>query len=172
MPYPYDDFRVRATIWDLDDTLVCTRHRLHYIQCTKPDWMKFHEMMKEDTVIEPAKLVYQALYRLGVMPIICTARPEAVREPTKEFLQGNGLSYYSMFMRANGDNRSSVEVKAEMLNEIKRQQYNVLMAFEDHPEVVDMYRQRGITCWAADPINWTAGIGLGLSEAETNASRS
>jgi len=166
------DYRTKVTIWDLDDTLVCTRHRLHYIQCTKPDWNRFHEMMKEDTVIEPARIIYEALFRFNIMPIICTSRPESIREPTKDFIRENGLYFYQLRMRKDGDNRSSVDVKSEMLYDVKREQYDILMAFEDHPEVVDMYRQRGITCWAADPINWTAGIGLGLSEAETNASRS
>lgn len=147
-----------ATIWDLDGTLVDVRHRLEHILCAKPNWDAYHRLTHMDTLYPHAFKLYKALLQAGVIPVFCTARPERNRHLTKRWLVDNEVPLLGnefLLMRSDNDHRKSPEIKKDMLTKIRNHYgLSVVMAFEDQPEVVTMYRTEGVPCWAADPENW------------------
>ena len=154
-----------VTIWDIDDTLVDTRHRLHHIQCTQPDWHAFDAAMPYDTILLPGLIIYNALKQAGLEPVLFTSRAEHTRKQTQVTLNTlKVLGYRQLFMRGNDDKRSSVQVKKDMLAILRSQGCTPVMAFEDHPEVVSMFRHQGVPCWAADDRCWQQGWKKGLTE--------
>jgi predicted kinase len=49
-------------------------------------------------------------------------------------------------MRKGGDHRSDVIVKSEILDEILARGHDIAFVVDDRPRVVEMWRQRGLTC--------------------------
>lgn len=52
-----------------------------------------------------------------------------------------------LFMRADEDFRSDVEVKTEIYNEHIRGVYDVRLALDDKPELITLWRSLGIPAW-------------------------
>ena len=143
-------------IWDLDGVLADSDHRLHYIVVDRanPDWETFHAHTLKDSPIRSGCTLFWALDFFGVSNIICTARPESNRELTEQWLQEKCLKPAKLMMRKEGDHRPGCEVKRDMLHELWDEGYEVILAFDDHPEIVNMYRTEGVPCFAADPRHW------------------
>lgn len=146
-----------AIIWDLDGVLANSDHRLHYIVSDRknPDWDSYHKETLKDLPITTGRILFWALDFYGpYFHFICTARPESNRNLTAKWLASAFIDYDRLMMRKDGDERPGVEVKRDMLNQIKSEGYKVVMAFEDHPDIVKMYRMSGVPCFAADDRHW------------------
>lgn len=80
--------------------------------------------------------------------IIVTCRPVHYRRTTEEWLRRNGVRYAHLLMRNNDDHRNSVAVKRSYLNALLWYDIDwlrqVVAAFDDRQEIVDMYRECGI----------------------------
>jgi len=59
-----------------------------------------------------------------------------------DFLQE--LKWWNIFMRPDSDHRPAVELKKEIYETQIKDKYNVIMAFDDDPEVCKMYKEQGI----------------------------
>lgn len=152
--------KASAVIWDLDGVLANSDHRLHYIVSDRsnPDWKSFNAATLEDKVIDSGMLLIRALNRATfAVHFICTARPECVRELTQKWLRMHSIPYHHLLMRKDGDARPGHLVKLEMLRQILAMGYEVAMAFEDHPDIIEMYRMSGVPCYGADPRHWIEG---------------
>jgi hypothetical protein len=57
-------------------------------------------------------------------------------------------------MRKTGDHRPDYIVKNEIFDQRIRDNFNVLGAFDDRDQVVDMYRKMGITVFQVAPGNF------------------
>lgn len=147
-----------AVIWDLDGVLANSDHRLHYIVSDRanPDWDSYHKETLDDRPIKSGLALFWALDFFGsYCQFICTARPESNRELTEMWLKRSYLgTYQKLLMRKEGDERSGSDVKLDMLRQIRNEGYDVIMAFEDHPEIVSMYRMSNVPCFAADDRHW------------------
>jgi hypothetical protein len=80
----------------------------------------------------------------GLHILIITARPEKVRSQTEAALKDLGIPYEGLYMRAKGDHRPDVDVKADVLKQIKKDGYKPVMAFEDDPDVISLYGNKEI----------------------------
>lgn len=82
----------------------------------------------------------------------CTARPVKVAELTanwiKQHFQIEPTKDFMILMRKDDDDRGAVEVKQEFVNFLRqyREQTNknVVMAYDDRQDIIDMYRQAGL----------------------------
>ena len=149
--------RRAVIIWDIDGVVANCDHRLHYILQTHPDWKSFHAETMRDKPITHAIIVYKALALAGVDQVFCTARHEVTRDDTRFWLYTYGLTGYQRLMMRRGDQvGSSAQVKKEMLTDLWPD-YIPILAFEDNPECVQMYRQHGVPCFAADDSQWRQG---------------
>jgi hypothetical protein len=101
-------------------------------------------------------------------PVFLTARPEEVREVTRSWISRHlGITNPLLLMRASKDHRASVHLKEDQLLKL-RDVHDVALsaitaAYDDRPEIVAMYQQRGITahivsihstCAYTKPIGW------------------
>jgi len=87
------------------------------------------------------------IFRQEIIPIFITGREEKYENQTRDWLTNNlFLSYseYCLHMRPKGDYRKDNVFKLEIFNNYIRDNFNVLMAFEDRPTMVSLYQELGI----------------------------
>lgn len=137
---------MKTIIFDLDGTLADIDHRLHFIRGQKKRWHEFFQASIHDSpippIIELCNVLYAAAYRIRIF----TGRSEAVREGTIEWLHKHGVQYNSLTMRAEGNFTPDHELKAVWLEQILSEGEQILCAFDDRDQVVEMWRRRGLTC--------------------------
>ena len=153
---------VKTVIFDIDGTLADVEHRVHFAR--EKDFDAFFDAMGDDTVNEPiADLLYFHLYK-GVQIIFCSGRPDNYRGITEDWLleklgwymfghngwqARDALAEPYLFMRPEKKRMvPDYEVKKELLDEILKyvDKENILYAVDDRQQVVDMWRNNGITC--------------------------
>lgn len=145
-----------AIIWDLDGVLANSDHRLHYIveDRANPDWESYHKYTMDDIPIKAGCMIFRAFASLRYNQFICTARPEENRVLTGMWLRKYSLYPKRLLMRADDDKREGHLVKLDMLRALWSMGYEIAMAFDDHPEIINMYRMSGVPCFGADPRHW------------------
>ena len=156
----------QAVIFDIDGTLADISPRLKFIQGKKKDWKTFYEFMGLDTPIRSVCHLCATYVGMRKTPIFAlytevyfvTGRPEKYRDRTIQWLRetfpdlrdmgfdDGGLHSVHLIMRKNGDHRQDDVVKQEVLENIRKDDVEVLFAVEDRKRVVDMYRRNGVTC--------------------------
>lgn len=105
-------------------------------------------------VIESVK----ALNDQGYEVIFCSGREDKYREPTVAFLNmhfvGDEKRSYTLLMRKSGDQRKDSIIKEEIYNKHIKDKYNILCVFDDRNQVVDKWREMGLTCFQVAPGNF------------------
>jgi hypothetical protein len=69
----------------------------------------------------------------------------------------HGMLHQGLYMRPEKDNTPSDRLKRELLTQARADGWHPVLAFEDHPATVSMYRSEGIQVFAADNSSWTNG---------------
>jgi len=152
---------MRAVIIDVDGTLSDPSGRVHHLSGEK-DWTAFHDEMGDDEPIEAvatlARILHAAAERGDGIEavIIVTARHDdpKYRRLTIDWLDLHGIRYHALYMRKDSDTRRDYLVKADILRQIVEDGYDPVLAIDDRPEVVRMWREHGITtlqCAPDDP---------------------
>lgn len=132
----------KAYIVDMDGTLALMRGRSPY------DESRVHEDLVNDDV---AETVFMLAIKNGIHLIVMSARTEACRYATQQWLYDNRVLYDELYMRTVGDMRRDREVKYDLFNEHVRGKYDVLGVFDDRDQVVAMWRELGLTCFQVAP---------------------
>lgn len=141
-------------IFDLDGTLSDAAHRVSLIKGIdhEPDWDAFFVASADDTPILPTIDTMQKLSMMAEV-WIWTGRSDQVRSETLAWLNRHTTFKPVQLdrilrMRAAGDHRPDHVLKAEWLDELSTPDRMRLVAvFEDRASVVDMWRDRGVTCY-------------------------
>ena len=150
---------IDCIIIDLDGTIANLEHRLHHIHKTPKDYDSFNAAMSEDTPIQDTlwliDLLITAHYEQGgFVFFICTGRPEDCRKQTEQWLWEHAMRLsnvvHKMLMRPSKDFRKDTIIKDEMRQQIEDQGFNIRLVLEDRQQVVDMWREKGITCLQVD----------------------
>ncbi len=148
-------------IFDIDGTLLDISHRLHHIKGEERDWAAFRadaELAKDKPRIEIVKLALPLISSNEF--VFASGRTEAERGATigyqsplykalyrhnrfHSFPSSDNLSA-RLYMRKNGDYRPDTIVKAEMLEQMRQDGLNPIMAFDDRPSVIRMWRENGL----------------------------
>ncbi len=131
-------------IFDIDGTLADCSHRLHHIQKQPKDWDSFFAACTHD---EPIKHMVDLAKSLP-LPIICVSgRSDAVRYETDYWLRVKaGICPDGLYMRRAGDHRDDDILKIVMLEQIRADGWEPVMAFDDRTRVVKAWRTAGIPC--------------------------
>lgn len=148
----------RAVIFDLDGTLADPTHRLHHLDGEK-DWKAFHDAMDEDPPVEGVLALIRIMHAAaergeGIDAVlIATARHDDPRyvEKTKAWLEVNEAPHHAIYMRRNDDSRPDHVVKADILQRMIDDGYEPVLAVDDRPAVVAMWRSYGITTLQCAP---------------------
>jgi hypothetical protein len=101
---------------------------------------------------------------------VFTARPVAYRAMTEEWLKRNCIRPKVLMMRNNGEHKPSVILKAQhldwLINFNGYRLEDILDAYDDRPDVVEMYRTAGINAHVAaihDVCAMTPPAGLNVA---------
>lgn len=136
-------------IVDIDGTLSDPTHRLHFIKTKPKDWPAFFDACKNDAPNTWVVNMVQSLITARNRIILCSGRPERVREPTTQWLQRFVYAQSDklpLYMRKDDDFREDSVIKREMLQRMRNDGYKPVLAIEDRSQVVKMWRAEGLTC--------------------------
>lgn len=144
-------------IFDIDGTLANLDHRLHYVKSKPKNWNAFFAGIEHDEPCEEIVEILWALMNITLAPndptsmfrhriIICSGRGEEYREPTEKWLAHHSIQYNVLYMRPAGDSREDSIIKKELLEEMRKDGFNPVLAIDDRKRVVDMWRREGLLC--------------------------
>lgn len=136
-------------IFDIDGTLADISHRRHHVEKKPKDWDAFLRGMSQDKAIHAIVRLCNILYASGIKILLCSGRSEEHRSETIQWLAENGVNYHELILRRDGDRRSDVVVKREMLTGLDRSK--ILFVVEDRSGVVEMWRSEGLVCLQCAP---------------------
>lgn len=137
----------KVVIFDIDGTLADIRHRRVFLNSVVPDWKSFNSTMGDDVPNKPIVELYKVLWETQKYEIILVSgRGEEYRDITERWLVWNEIPFHALMMRASGDYRPDVKVKKDILQQIRAVYGEVLFAVDDRQQVVDMWRENGVTC--------------------------
>ena len=136
-------------IFDIDGTLADVSERLHHIKKKPKDWDAFFRGIPQDKAIRSMVRLCNILYASGIKILLCTGRREQDRAETVKWLEQQGVNYHELILRPDGDRRSDVIVKREMLAGLDRSK--ILFVVEDRSGVVEMWRSEGLVCLQCAP---------------------
>ena len=136
-------------IFDIDGTLADLSHRRHHVEKKPKNWDAFFRGMSQDKAIHSVVRLCNILYASGCKILLCSGRSEEHRVETVQWLAENGVNYHELILRRDGDRRSDVIVKREMLAGLDRSK--ILFVVEDRSGVVEMWRSEGLVCLQCAP---------------------
>lgn len=138
--YTYTPGLPWAVIVDIDGTVALSNGRDPY------DMTRVSDDLPNEPVI---RAVEAAAENMEV--IYCSGRTDDARADTETWLTSHELPQGRLLMRAAGDSRKDSIVKAELFNKHIRGVSNVAYVFDDRQQVVDMWRELGLTVLQVAP---------------------
>lgn len=142
-------------IFDLDGTLANIDHRAHFVRDGARQWNEFFEACDKDEPFEDVIALFKTLAGAGHDVRIWSGRSASVRAKTEAWLDEHlfaGASKHLQHMRPEKDYRSDVVLKREWLH---AEPVKPAMIFDDRQQVVDMWREEGVTCAQVAPWHET-----------------
>ena len=104
----------------------------------------------KDIVNEPVRKILDMFARLDEYEtykfIMCSGRKDKFRDQTKQWLDENEIPCDLLYMREGEDDRKDSIVKKEIYDNNIRGKYNVLFVLDDRDQVVQLWRNLGLTC--------------------------
>lgn len=154
----------KAIIVDIDGTLTDATHRLHHIKKPKgekKDWPAFFDAMGDDPPTAVTWFLDNFLSSPGMLAphiILCSGRPESHRDVTLEWLEKHARRLSrrvrGLCMRPNGVYISDVELKRGMLQGLRAAGYDIRLVIDDRPDVIQMWKEEGLTVLEINSGNW------------------
>ncbi len=135
-------------IIDIDGTIADISHRLKYLQSTPKDYINFYDNLEYDKPITEIIDIARLLRRGKNQIILVSGRPDSYMDDTIKWLRKHRVFWDHLFMRCENDFRDDTIVKEEILKELLREGFNPILAIDDRPRVVRMWRKNGIKCLA------------------------
>ena len=153
----------KAVIFDIDGTLA--KISKNEDGTPKRDYHDYDKVDLDEPIEEIVELLIgltglKNLFGIQIQPLFITGRKEFCREKTALFLYKELRNYSPteedeiaihvketkrfLFMRPDNDHRKAVELKKEIYETKIKGNYDVVMAFDDDPEVCKMYKEQGI----------------------------
>lgn len=134
---------MKAIIVDIDGTLADVRSIAHI--CTElQDLDLYHEKSVDVPVVDWVLSDIEKALDRGDAIFLVTARKEKYLYQTMQFLIKNKVRFTSIFMRKNDDTSNDVDYKKSVLNSIRDLGYHVTTAYEDNPEIAELWMACGI----------------------------
>lgn len=139
----------KAIIFDCDGTLVDVSSIRHHLIPTDPRFTgkkNFDAFHSESVNCPPhshVKYRFRWAQMIGYKVIVVTARQEKYRPHTSWWLSEQGLLPDEHHHRRNGDFRKDVEIKREILEDL-RKRYDIVQAWDDNPAIIELWKSEGI----------------------------
>ena len=139
-PLVFDEELPTCVIFDLDGTLAMIGDRSPY------DGKSCAVDSLNESVATLLKMTQYYDLNPEIKTIIFSGRNGDSVNETMEWLVDHKLDFDELHMREPGDQRKDSIVKAEMFDKYVKDKYNVLFIVDDRDQVVEMWRDMGITC--------------------------
>lgn len=134
-----------AIVFDLDGVLSDAADRQHFLEQPSQDWEAFFDACGEDPpVAEVARLLEVLDPRHRV--VLLTARPIRVQPQTLAWLRRYRMRWDLLIMREDDDDLVAPAFKRRSTVELRREGFDLLLAFEDDPRSVSMFHAEGVPC--------------------------
>ena len=149
-PYVADESLPRAVMVDIDGTLALHGARSPFDETR----------VREDRPNAPVVATVHALWRAEYRIVLCSGRTEGCRDATEAWLRehlgvDSGTARFpihdTLHMRAVGDTRKAAIVKREVFDREIRHRCNVVLVLDDRDQVVEAYREMGLTVFQVAP---------------------
>ena len=132
-----------CVIVDIDGVLADGAHRQHLVKAKR--WREFYDAAHGDAPIaEPAVLL--RLLDADVVVVLLTGRPVRTQDPTVTWLAEHGYRWDLLVMKEDTDLRKTDRAKREAVTALRETGFTPVLALDDEPGNVDMYRLEGIPC--------------------------
>lgn len=144
-----------AVLWDRDGTLASVHNGPKKLaprgsKEDKADWAAFNAALPFDAPVPKIVALLRSI-RPGVVNIMVSGRAEGdwPGDRRRRFAMEDWIAKYDLpidhlFMRTGGDQRRDSVVKEEILVNKILPYYNVVMAVDDRPEVIEVWRKFGV----------------------------
>jgi len=137
-----------AVIADLDGTLCDVSSILHHVEGEERDYAAFHAASADcpphSAVVEAVRAAQDA----GQAVLVVTGREFVWRDLSLDWLVAHEIPCDELVMRIVGDYRPDDVIKAEMLDQLEADGWNVTEAWEDSDDIIALWESRGITVHA------------------------
>ena len=132
IPPIYDHKLPNALLCDIDGTLALFDRKA--VSAYSRDFTK-------DTLNRAVSLL---LHRANMTVLLLTGRQEKDREQTEFWLKMHDVPYEHLYMRQTDDKRSDYIVKRELYDKYIKDNYNILMVFDDRLQVCRLWYELGL----------------------------
>ena len=130
-------------IVDIDGVIADATAHQHYLNGTSQDWENFFEAALNSRVFREGRELVKSLD--ASKPIfLMTARPSYLLEKTIHWLNQNEIFWDALLMREENDDRSSPEVKLDLLRDLIECGYKPALALDDDPRNLLMFWEQKI----------------------------
>src|SRR5262245_52584350 len=126
---------MKCYIFDIDGTLADIEHRLHHISGETKDWRAFFADCSADKPIDHICDLAWDLGQSNQKIVYLSGRSDECRDATEAWMREHDLPKGPLYMRKAGDYRADTIVKMELLEQLKADGYEPIMAFEDRDRV-------------------------------------
>ena len=148
----------RYVIFDLDGTLalIHKRRQVADLGGGKIDWDKFFDPanIQLDEPNVPVIQMAQLLHANGLQVIILSGRSKRTKAETAKWLDDNKVPYHVLKMRPDDESgeghwhfMSDNTLKQHWLDTLFEDKDEIFGVFDDRNQVVDMWRDNGLTCF-------------------------
>lgn len=137
---------MKAVVFDIDGTICDASHRAHHIRREPRDWDAWRKGIGQDPPLPDMLELLKTVRSGGLAAVLCTARDETCRDATNEWLTAHNLQCDALYMRRADDDRYSFDVKMELVSCIIADGFEPVLAIDDTPEMVVMWRLNGVRC--------------------------
>lgn len=133
-----------AVIFDVDGTLCDVRPIRHYVAGPERNFDRFHNASLFCSPNQRVMEIHNEAVVLGLAIVVVTARDEKYERVTRDWLFKHEVFYDALFMRPWGDGRRDFVVKREILQAIRESGLNPVLAVDDNPSVLELWRSEKI----------------------------
>lgn len=134
-----------AALFDLDGTLCDTSSIEHLTQGPDRDYHAFHAASAACPPVESVRAALEDARRDGLAVLLWTGREFVWRDLTLDWLARHEIAFDGLYMRLAADYRPATVVKTELLRDIAADGFEVVAAWEDDAEIVDLLKTSGVT---------------------------
>jgi FMN phosphatase YigB (HAD superfamily) len=135
----------KAVIFDFDGTLCNTESVRHLVKRENPDLETFHIEALDCPPNDEVKVLAKRMYETSeYVVLIVTSRPQKWADATKGWLEKHGIDFHHYFCRSDDDDRHDYLVKQDILLEIREMGLDPILALDDSPAVIKMWKENNI----------------------------
>lgn len=132
-----------CVVVDIDGVLADGAHRQHLVKAKR--WREFFDAANRDTPIAETAVLLRLL-DADLIVVLLTGRPVRTREPTVTWLAEHGYRWDLLVMKQDTDVRRTDIAKREAVTALRAAGFTPVLALDDEPGNVEMYRKEGVPC--------------------------